>query len=226
MKKRNIFAAVPGLLSAVLWAWSNGATYAADPSLIEGNPIATPTHQEFSGVGGTNTAGGALTALNAFTAAIGGVKNTAAAPQNGGFRVIAWDGVAVDGTDFGGNTTVIVPIKIVGIPITRFETQGVFFEEVYAVSADGFKSVNSNVNAANPALFPSFSPLKTFAMFNDNGIGLSFILARGANVPPKPAATRGFGAIFLNVRIANTTSIEYFNETRSLGKFFVPVGTQ
>jgi len=228
MKKRNILVAVSGLLSAVFWTSANNAIYAADPALTAGNPVSVGAPQQFSGVGGNNTSvtfGSANAALTTFETAIGGVKNVAASPQNGGFRAISWDGVKVDGTDFGGNTTVIVPNKIVGIPLNRFETQGVFFEDVYAVSVDGFKSVNANVNAASPALFPAFSPTNTFAMFNDNGIGLSFVLAAGANTSPQPAATRGFGAIFLNVRISGT-SIEYFNGARSLGKFSVPVGTQ
>src|SRR5947209_16607091 len=211
----------------LVWGLILTISNAADPPLLPGNPLPGITHVEFSGVGGTNTpGGGAQNALSAFEAAIGGVRNTAAAPQNGGFRTITWDGVAVDGTDFGGNTENISPNKTVGIPTNRFLTQGVFFDAIYAVSGDGFKSLNSNVNAASPALFPSFSPTKTFAMFNDNGIGFSFVLAAGANTSPQPAATRGFGAIFFNVRIANTTSIEYFNGTRSLGKFVVPVGSQ
>jgi len=194
----------------------------ADAPLTPGNPVAF-TRTEFSGVGGTNTAGGAVNAMNAFKAAIGGADNGGtASPAPNGFRVINWDGVAVDGTDFSGVTTVIVANKIVGIPVNRFETRGVIFEEVYAVSADGFKSVNATVNAASPALFPAFSPTKTFAMFNDNTIGMSFVLASATNRTATPAATRGFGAIFENVRIAGTTSIEYFNGTRSLGKFSVP----
>jgi hypothetical protein len=197
-----------------------------DAVLAAGTLPTGVTHQEFTGVGGTSTSGGALNALNAFKTAIGGVKNTAAAPQTGGFRVITWDGVAVDGTDFGGNTTVIVPNKVVGIPINRFQTQGSLFETIYAVSADGFQSVNPDVAAASPALFPSFSPTKTFAMFNDNGIDFSFILPSGANTAPVDAASRGFGAIFENVRLPNTTSIEYFDGNISLGKFFVPVGAQ
>jgi hypothetical protein len=172
-------------------------------------------------------AGGALNALSAFKAAIGGADNGGSPPPAAaGFRTITWDGVAVDGTDFGGVTTVIVANKIVGIPLNRFEARGVMFEEIYAVSADGFKSANANVNAANPALFSAFSPAKTFAMFNDNSIGLNFVLASAANLTPQPAATRGFGAIFLNVRGSGTTSIEYFNGARSLGKFSVPAGTQ
>src|SRR5207249_10186782 len=84
-----------------------------------------------------------------------------------------------------------------------------------------FTSVNPNVGN----LFPAFSPSNTFAMFNDNTIDLSFVLASAHTTTPTPAATRGFGAIFKNVELANSTSIEYFNGDTSLGKFFVPVGT-
>ena len=145
----------------------------------------------FSGVGGTNTSGGALTALNAFETAIGGGKNTAAAPQTGGFRTITWDGVKLDGTDFGGgaNTTVINLNKTVGIPLNRFQAQGTFFEEVYAVSGDGFTDVNPNVTG----LFPAFSPSNTFAMFNDNTIDQSFVLP-SATAPPRPSPARAASA--------------------------------
>ena len=149
MKTQTIKPVMVGLVSSLLWLSGNMASNAADPPLTPGNPISGVTHSSFLGAGGTNTAGGAITALSAFEAAIGGVKNTAASPQIGGFRVITWDGVAVDGTDFDGNTTNIVTNKIVGIPLNRFETQGVFFEEIYAVSSDGLQSVNANVNAAN-----------------------------------------------------------------------------
>src|SRR5437868_7363172 len=227
MKRGQAQLAIVSIIDAVLGAIASSAIKAApDPALVEGNPVTAGVPQSFTGVGGTNTSGGALTALQAFETAIGGVKNIAASPQPNGFRTITWDGVKLDGTDFGGDTTVIVPNAVVGIPINRFETQGAIFEEVYAVSGDGFKSVNPNVNAASPALFPAFSPTNTFAMFNDNTIGQSFVFASAANLSPQPAATRGFGAVFLNVRSPNTTSIEYFNGARSLGKFFAPVGTQ
>src|SRR5207302_8621331 len=54
--------------------------------------------------------------------------------------------------------------------------------------------------------------------------GFSFVLPSAHNTTPVQAASRGFGAIFLDVETPNTTSIEYFNGTTSLGKFFVPVG--
>ncbi len=232
MRNGNI-RAVRGLLSAVLWAWSISATRAADPALTAGNPVSVGAPTQFNGLGGNNTsvtAGTANFALTAFQTAIGGANNGAnPPPEANGFRAINWDGVALDGTDFGGVSTVINSGKVVGIPLNRFQERGVFFEEIYAVSGPAsptdpstFSTVNSNV--AN--LFPPFSPSKTFAMFNDNTIGISFVLAAARTTAPVPAATRGFGAIFRNVRIANTTSIEYFNGARSLGKFFVPVGTQ
>lgn len=178
----------------------------------------------FSGIGGNNAsvaAGTANAAFSAFKAAIGGSDNGGAPPpQSGGFRAINWDGVALDGTDFGGNTTVISPNNVVGIPVNRFQARGVEFESVYAVAGDGFVSVNPSVAGQ----FPAFSPTKTFAMFNDNFIEFNFVLPSATNTPPIQAVTRGFGAIFLDVETANTTSIEYFNGTTSLGKFFVPVG--
>jgi hypothetical protein len=182
------------------------------------------TNQQFTGVGGTNTsvtAGTANAALNAFKAAVGGPDNgNTASPQANGFRSINWDGVALDGTDFGGNSTVIVPNKIVGIPTNRFQTRGVNFDEIYAVSGDGFVSANPGVTGK----FPAFSPSNTFAMFNDNTIDFTFVLPSAPGGPPIGAATRGFGAIFVNVVTPNSTSIEYFSGTTSLGKFFVPVG--
>jgi hypothetical protein len=37
---------------------------------------------------------------------------------------------------------------------------------------------------------------------------------------------RGFGAVFSDVDIPNTTFIEFFNETESLGKYFIPAHDQ
>src|SRR5205085_9961222 len=122
----------------------------------------------------------------------------------------------------------IDPGHVVGIPVNRFQERGVQFEEVYAVSGPASAADTSTFSTVNPNvtnLFKPFSPTKTFAMFNENTIDLSFVLASAHTTAPVPAATRGFGAIFLNVETPNTTSIEYFNGSTSLGKFFVPVGT-
>jgi uncharacterized protein (TIGR03437 family) len=173
--------------------------------------------QVFSGASTTE----ATNALNAFRAAIGGANNGGAAtPQTGGRREVNWDGVRLDGTDFNNNTTVIVPNKITGIPVNRFQARGFIYNEVTAVSNDGFVSANAGV--ANQ--FPAFSGANTFAPINSNKIEVNFVLVSDPATTPVPAATRGFGVIFLDVEQANTSSIEYFNGSVSLGKFFVPTG--
>lgn len=172
--------------------------------------------QVFSGAGNTS----ATTALNAFRTALGTNNGAAAAPQTGGRREINWDGVALDGTDFNGNTTVLVANKITGIPVNRFQARGILFKDITAVANDGFVSANAGV--ANQ--FPAFTPANTFAPFNSNKLELNFVLVSAPTTAPAPAATRGFGVIFVDVEQADTTSIEYFNGTVSLGKYFVPPG--
>jgi hypothetical protein len=219
--------AISGMAGTLFWALISSTLYATDVPLSPGNPVTIGTPSEFSGVGGTNSSGGAVTAMNAFAAAIGGANNGGnPPPQANGFRAINWDGVLLDGTDFGGISIIISPNHVVGIPLNRFQERGVFFDEIYAVSGPASATDPSTFTTVNPNvanLFPAFSPTKTFAMFNDNGIGFRFVLASAHTASQEFAATRGFGAIFRNVVLANTTSIEYFNGARSLGKFFVPI---
>ncbi len=177
---------------------------------------AAQAQQVFSGAGNTEAA----SALNGFRAAVGNNNGGAAGPQNGGRREINWDGVALDGTDFNNVTTVIVPGKITGIPVNRFQARGIVFKETTAVANDGFTSANAGVTGQ----FPAFSPANTFVPFNSNKLELSFVLASAPATAPVAGATRGFGVIFVDVERANTTNIEYFNGAVSLGKFFVPAG--
>ncbi len=197
----------------------NGQAFVTDAPLSDGDPVPVgPGALFFGGEQNNNTS--AAQALTNFEAAIGGSKNTAASPQNGGFRVINWDGVKVDGTDSvaGPNsTTVITPGHTVGIPLDRFQGAGVFFGAVYAVSNDGFVDVNPNVSG----LFPAFSQPNTFAMFNDNGIDFTFVAPSSPNTGPVSAASRGFGAIFLNVQQPGT-SIQFFHGSTLIDNLNVP----
>jgi len=195
--------------------------------LYPGNPI-QETPQTFTGVGPANAAA----ALNSFEATIGGLANQTAAPQTGGYRTINCDGVQTNGTDFGGPPNTLQINKNLSngtiiIPKNRFIGQGVYFSDPYAVSGDGFTDVNSSV----VGLFPAFSPPNTFAMTNNNTVDLSFNLPTSSTSTPVPAATRGFGAIFINNELQGSSStpgssIEYFSGDRSLGTYYVPVGTQ
>lgn len=197
-----------------------GATFATailcSPSAWSAAPVV------YSGSGANAT-----TALDAFRAAIGGAKNTGA-PETSGRREISWDGVRLDGTDVNPNTQVVDSGHTVIIPVDRFRGQGALFEDPYAVSGDGFASVNP----ATAGQFPAFSPNNTFVMqddtpsqFDDRFIGQSFTIPSTATA----AGTRGFGAIFVDVEKAGSSSIEYFGHDSSghevsLGTFNVPTG--
>lgn len=164
---------------------------------------------------GANT----TTALNDYRSAIGGVNNGVAPPPAvGGRREINWDAVQLTAADFGGNVTVIDNNNTVNIAVNRFQTRGVRFSTNTAVSGDDFVSTSS----AGAGQLNDFSPTRTFAPFNSNMLTTSFVFASAANTTPEPAGTFGFGAIFVDVELANTSSIEYFNGNTSLGTFFVP----
>jgi hypothetical protein len=198
-----------------------GQAFVEDAPLSNGDPVPVGPGQQFTGVGNGTNNGAVQAALNAFETTIGGVKNTAAAPQNGGFRVITWDGVKTDGTDNAAgpnSTTVITPGHTVGIPLNRFQGSGAFFGAIYAVSNDGFVDVNSHVNG----LFPAFSSPSTFAMFNDNGIDFTFVAPSSPSTEPVSAASRGFGAVFLNVQQPGTT-IQFFHGNTLIDTLDVPV---
>jgi hypothetical protein len=175
----------------------------------------------FSGAG-ANT----INARNDFRTAIGGVNNGAGVPatpdalKGVGRREISWDGVRLDGTDFGGNSTIIDLGKTVGIPEIRFQNTGNLYSDVFAVSGDGFASVNPSIAGQ----FNAFSGRNTFAAINGNTIDLSFVLASGPGTTPIAAGSRGFGAIFSDVELANTSSIELFNGFNSLGTYYVEPG--
>lgn len=172
--------------------------------------------QVFSGTGANAT-----TAFDDMKAAIGGNNNgITLGSQSSGFRTINWDGVRLDGTDIHPDTQVIDLNKTVVMPVDRFLRNGALYAAPYTVSGDGFSSVNPDTTGE----FPFFSPQNTFTMFdfNPNSFEDRFIV-QSFTVPgsTKKAATRGFGAIFTDVELAGSSSIEYFNGSKSLGKFDV-----
>ena len=142
----------------------------------------------------------------------------------GGGSRINWDGVKLDGTDANPNTRVIDLGKTVEIPVDRFRGRGAIFADPYAVSGDGFNSVSP----VTVGQFTPFTPNNTFAMFDPNDGQFEDRFIEQSFVVPgtdTAAVTRGFGAIFTDVELAGTSSIEYFGKNgTSLGKYDVPVG--
>jgi hypothetical protein len=84
----------------------------------------------------------------------------------------------------------------------------------FQVSKTGFKEVN--VAASNE--FSNFSGDKSFANISSKLWEAGFQVA-GKN---EPATVKGFGIVFADVDLAASTSLEFFSDDKSLGKFFVP----
>jgi hypothetical protein len=77
----------------------------------------------------------------------------------------------------------------------------------------------AEVNAAASGEFSNFSGDKSFANISSNLWDVEF------EVPGQavPAKVKGFGIVFADVDVAKSVSLEFFNDQKNLGKFFVPV---
>ena len=99
---------------------------------------------------------------------------------------------------------------------------------VFSTPGTGFQvSANSgvapvqfaNIDPSYPDLFEPFSPQRLFTALGSTVLDVSFFVAGTST----PALTRGFGSVFSDVDLANTSSIQFFDATNSsLGTFFVP----
>jgi hypothetical protein len=76
-----------------------------------------------------------------------------------------------------------------------------------------------NINATYSSIFQTFSPQRLFTAVGSNIADVNFFVPGSTN----PATVSGFGSVFTDVDLANTTSIQYFNANgASLGTFFAP----
>lgn len=161
------------------------------------------------------TGAGDITAkVNEFRQVLGSQLNTTPGAI-GGRREVNWDGVPADllnkplpGNFFNSVGTNIPPTRQRGLVYSS----GV---DNFQVSNDGFKGVNSATSDA----FTPFSGSHTFASVNSDLWKVEFQVAGEAT----PATIRGFGLVLSDVDVANSTFVEFFNGTESLGKFFAPV---
>jgi PEP-CTERM motif len=76
-----------------------------------------------------------------------------------------------------------------------------------------------DINPTYPGIFVTFSAPRLFAPLGSNVMDALFF-SPGTNTP---ASVFGFGAVFTDVDLPNTSSLEFFNTANvSLGTFFVP----
>jgi hypothetical protein len=150
--------------------------------------------------------------VDAFRAALGNPNNgNAPGFQSGGRREINWDG--------GGAAALAT---IFPNPQTTFSSRGnVNIGAGGAVEQSGQPSPEfGEINPTYPDIFTTFSSPRLFA-----GIGSHIVdaLVTEPGTTDVTAATRGFGVVFTDVDLADTTSLEFFDRFgTSLGVFFAP----
>jgi hypothetical protein len=160
------------------------------------------------------TATGDITAsVNEFRNLLGSQLNTTTGATSGR-REINWDGVADSLLEKPLPDDFFNPVAA-GSPVAR--QRGL----TYAANNGKFMVSNNNFADINPvaaAQFKAFSGNKTFANTTSNLWEVQFRVPGAVTA----AAVKGFGAVFSDVDLATSTYIEYFNGTKSLGKYFVP----
>jgi hypothetical protein len=133
----------------------------------------------------------------------------------GSFTEINWDGVPD-----GQAAPNLLPGNFFNSSGILLSTPGTGFQ----VSADSTFPLLVEFNNINPTYstnFAPFSPERLFTPIGSNIVDVQFVVPGTST----PVLTNGFGAIFSDVDLANTTSIAFFDASNaSLGTFFVPAG--
>jgi hypothetical protein len=152
--------------------------------------------------------------LNEFRQVLGPQLNTTPGAV-GGHREVNWDGVPPEllNKPLPGNF-----FNTIGTSVPPTRQRGLVYSsgiDNFQVSNDGFVSVNASTAAA----FAPFSGSQIFANVGSDLWKVDF------QVPGEalPATVKGFGLVFSDVDKPNSTFIEFFNGTESIGKYFAPV---
>src|SRR5438093_3403006 len=156
----------------------------------------------FSGTGAN--AASLQTTVDAYRTALGTLNANVAGSFPSGRREINWDGVP-DALAAPNN----LPANFFNVNSPRgvvFSTAGTAFQ-VSATAASGTAVEFGNLNATYTSIFQTFSPQRLFTALGSNVVDVTFFVPGSTT----PATTSGFGAVFTDVDLASTTSIQYFD---------------
>lgn len=131
----------------------------------------------------------------------------------GGRREINWDGVPDDLLDKKLPGDFFNPV---GEQALAANQRGLVYSATgnFQVSKTSF----AGLNASAATELTSFSGNKIFANTSSKLWDVEFQVAGQA----VEASVKGFGMVFSDVDLPQSTSLEFFNDQRSLGKFFAP----
>jgi hypothetical protein len=159
--------------------------------------------------------------VDAYRADLGTLNANVAGSFGSGRREINWDGVpdALAAPN-------ILPADFFNVNSPRgvvFSTAGSGFQvSANAVNPSSAPVRFGNINPTYPNEFQTFSPQRLFTALGSNVLDVNFFVPGSTTA----ALTNGFGSVFTDVDLANTTSLTFFDGANaSLGTFFVPAGT-
>jgi hypothetical protein len=150
--------------------------------------------------------------IDAFRHLLGDQLNTTPG-ATGGRREVNWDGVPDSMVGKALPFDFFNPTGA-GAPAARQRGLAYAATGEFRVSNASFVEVNNQASTQ----FSAFSGNKTFANISSNLWEVDFQVAGETTA----ASAKGFGAVFSDVDLANSTSLEFFNGQKSLGKFFAP----
>ena len=189
-----------------------------------GPAVAIPTVFTDSGANAAAITGG----VNAFRAALGNPDNlNAPGPLGSGRREINWDG----GGATSGTAAVTPFLVFQNTRGATFTTPGSGLTQTpitggtvdIAPALPGQQNNLADINPAYATAFATFSPLRLFAPLDSNITDGTFSIP-GTN-GAAPATVSGFGAVFTDVDLATSSTLQFFGpDGSSLGVFSVPVG--
>ena len=149
--------------------------------------------------------------VEAFRNSLGPLNTTPGV--TGGHREINWEGVPdrLDDKPLADNF-----FNQTGENASTSQQRGAVYSTTgsFMVSSNGFAAVNSDAASQ----FSSFSGNKTFANTTAAQWDVKFQKAGTTEA----ASVQAFGLVFSDVDDDSSTSLEFFDEERSLGKYFVP----
>lgn len=168
------------------------------------------------------------TEVDAFRAALGDPNNgNAPGPLGSGRREINWDGGgATDGSPAVTPFTVFqnnrgATFTTPGSGLTQTPITGGTVD--IAPDLPGLQGSLADINPTYATAFATFSALRLFVPLDSNIIEGTFSVPGTGGT--KPATVGGFGAVFTDVDLADSTSLEFFDlQGNSLGIFPVPAG--
>lgn len=162
------------------------------------------------------TAGDITATLNTFRTTLGTLNPNTAGSKGSGRREINWDG-----TPDNRSAPNALPADFFNVNSPRgviFSTPGTGFQVSSRLTST--VPINfGNINASYSTTFQPFTPERLFTAIGSNTTDITFVVPGS----PVTATVRGFGAVFSDVEVAGSTTIEYFNGPTSLGVYTAPV---